>query len=276
MLESLNIVSAASVSVEEFAVAFNKGFEDYFYPMSLNGATLSQRICREQINPYLSLLAYSGEEFFGMAMLGTRGSAGWIGGFGIAKRFRGQGRAHELMNAIIEQARNAGLQTLQLEVLAQNTAGIRLYERAGMSVMRDLIILERKSGAMSAQQAASLAEGAPESLLEHFARLHKEKAAWQRDLATLLVFDNQRGFYLGPSDRPDAYALLSERPNGIIYITDVAAADDNHAQALCEALASTPAEFRILNEPEGSLLLAPLFAHGFCERTRQREMIMEL
>lgn len=276
MGKPLNIVSAASVSVEEFAAAFNKGFEGYFYPMSLNGAALSGRICREQINPYLSLLAYEREEFFGMAMLGTRGSAGWVGGFGVARRFRGQGRAHELLTALVKQARRASLKSLQLEVLTRNTAGIRLYERAGMSVVRDLIILERGNKTTEVRQETTLKEAAPETLLAHFPRLHREKAAWQRDLATLLVFDNQRGFYLGESDSPEAYALLSERADGTTYITDLAAADEKSAKALCHALSGAPAEFRILNEPESSHLLPQLLAHGFGERTRQHEMVMEL
>ena len=52
-------------------------------------------------------------------------------GIGVAKEFWGLGIGWALMNACIECARNAGYVQLELNVVAENTRAIAMYERAG-------------------------------------------------------------------------------------------------------------------------------------------------
>ena len=52
-------------------------------------------------------------------------------GISIAKEFWGLGIGWALMNACIECARNAGYVQLELNVVAENTRAIAMYERAG-------------------------------------------------------------------------------------------------------------------------------------------------
>src|SRR5437588_698292 len=68
----------------------------------------------------------------------------------------------------------------------------------------------------------SLKEAAPAELLSHFARLHAEPPAWQRDVPSLLA-GRARGFYLGERARPRAYALMSDGLDGNAYFSDLAA-----------------------------------------------------
>jgi GNAT superfamily N-acetyltransferase len=278
MTGKLKIVSAASVSLEEFAEAFVAAFAGYFFPMSLTAEQLARRVRFEQLDISRSLLAYDVDRLVGMAMLGLRQEVAWVGGFGITLEYRGRGRAHELMTALVEEARRCQARTLTLEVLRQNSAAIRLYERAGMRTARDLIIYERGPDVAPSHSTAQLLEAPPAELLQHFQRLHRQPPAWQRDLAALLVMEEMRGLYLGEREMPQAYALFREGPNEKTYIVDLAARDPAEADALCAGLTSYTQQksLRIINEPESSIFCAALLAHGFVESERQHEMRMAL
>ncbi len=278
MTPTLRIISAASVTLEQFAAAFEASFAGYFFPMTLTGEQLSRRVRFEHVDILRSLIAYDNDELAGMAMLGVRQEVGWVGGIGMTEMYRGRGRAHELMTALIEEARSLPLDRLTLEVLRQNVAAIRLYKRAGMEIARDLIIFERAEDAPLApsQDVSRLKHATPPELLRHFYRLHLQPTAWQRDLSALLVMDGMQGLYLGARDMPDAYALLRSWPGGMTYIVDLAAARKEDADALCAALDRVEGRLRIINEPESSIFCAALEAHNFVATERQHEMVMDL
>lgn len=52
-------------------------------------------------------------------------------GMGLLAAYRGQGIGRRLATAAIEAARAAGMERIELEVLASNTAAIQLYEKLG-------------------------------------------------------------------------------------------------------------------------------------------------
>ncbi|OGJ92476.1 MAG: hypothetical protein A2487_00665 [Candidatus Raymondbacteria bacterium RifOxyC12_full_50_8] len=52
-------------------------------------------------------------------------------GMGIVEGFRHKGIGTELLNRTISHARERGLERIELEVFASNTAAIRLYEKTG-------------------------------------------------------------------------------------------------------------------------------------------------
>jgi len=136
---------------------------------------------------------------------------------------------------------------------------------------------ESSSGWLKSDSSTSdsLKEAAPAELLSHFARLHAEPPAWQRDVPSLLT-GRARGFYLGERARPRAYALTSESLDGNTYISDLAAADAASARELSAALGRVACVLRVVNEPEHSPFVGLLLAHGFAETERQHEMTLEL
>lgn len=285
MTKPLKIVSAATLSLEAFAAAFTDAFQGYFHRVSHDGVSLARRMRFEQYDLSNSLVAYVGSEVAGIAALAVRGRRGWCAGFGIVPELRGLGRGRELMSAFVARAREAGLRRLSLEVMAPNVAARRLYERAGMSVTRDLLVLERPAGGASdgsetkathaPRRARAPKEAAAEELLAHYARLHAEPPAWQRELASILAGD-LRGFYVGPRARPRAYALTGQSIDGDTYVADLAAAGEAEAEEMCAALGRTDGALLVVNEPERSPFAAPLLRHGFAEVVRQHEMTMEL
>ena len=182
------------------------------------------------------------------------------------------------MSELLERARACGLRQLSLEVLAENTAARLLYEGSGMRVTRDLLVMERPADyePRAARRAAEPREAPTDELLKHYSRLHAEPPAWQRELSALLAAD-LRGFYVGGSRRPRAYALLGySRADGNTYLSDLAAADTDAARTMCSALGRLAGPMKVINEPERSPFAAPLLEHGFREVLRQHEMTMEL
>lgn len=272
----MRIISAAEMSLEELAAAFTASFARYFYPMTLSAEQLARRVRFEHLDLQRSLVAMEDDELVGIALLGLRGDVAWCGGLGITEKYRGRGLSHELMRAFVSEARGFGSRLLTLEVLRQNQGAIRLYERAGMHIARSLYIYSRTADAPPLSQVAPLMEAPPAELLHHFHHLHLHAPAWQRTLASLLVMNGLRGLCLGEPDRPQAYALLRDWPDGTTYLVDLAAGESSKAEALCAALYHVPGPLRINNEPDNSIFNAPLMAHGFRETERQHEMVMAL
>jgi ribosomal protein S18 acetylase RimI-like enzyme len=295
-ISNLEFVSAAAVSLEAYAAAFTSAFQGYFHPVAHDAATLARRVRFENYDLANSLLALDGDQVAGIAALAVRGERGWCAGLGVVPELRGRGLGGRLMSALLERARAAGLRRLSLEVLTVNVAARRLYEGTGMHVTRDLLVLERRdkrpavappprvpveararaSVSVEAPSRSSVPKEAPaDELLAHFARLHPEPPAWQRELASLLAAD-LRGLRVGGRRRPRAYALLGYGRDGVTYISDLAAEDVRGARELCAALDSAPGPLKVVNEPERSLFAQPLVEHGFAEIARQHEMTIEL
>lgn len=262
------------MSLEAFAAAFTSAFEGYPHAVRHDGASLARRARVEQYDLANSLVVLEGEEAVGMAVLAVRGTRGWVGGFGVVPRLRGCGLGHELMSALLSRARAAGLRSLSLEVLEVNTPARRLYERAGMRVTRELLVLERSAPGMTSDAPAPLEATAAE-LLQHFWRLRAEPPAWQRELASLLAAD-LNGLCVGEPSNPRAYALVGQSLEGHAYLSDLAAENDTAAEELCAALSHVAEPLRVVNEPEQGPFAAPLLAYGFREVMRQHEMTMEL
>jgi GNAT superfamily N-acetyltransferase len=269
---SLRFESAASVSLAEYAAAFAAGFEGYLLPFSMGVGDLARRVRLGQYDLENSLVAYEGGEVVGVAALAVRGEEGWVAGFGVVPRRRRSGVGREMMSALVERARGCGLRRLSLEVLSGNEGARRLYESAGMRVARDLLIMERGERAGAGPAPPEVPSAA---LLAHFARLHRARPAWQRDLPSLLVA-SLRGPCVGEPVSPRAYALVGRARDGGTYVSDLAAEDADAARELCALLDRLAPPLKLVNEPEESLFVGPLREHGFAETGRQHEMHMDL
>lgn len=284
----LRFMPASSLSLEEYAAAFTAAFQGYQFPIAVDAAWLARRARIEQHDLGQSLVARQGGSIVGVAGLAIRGYTGWVCGFGVVPERRGRGLGREMMKALLEGARACGLRRLSLEVLAGNTAARRLYEGVGMKVSRDLLMLERAAPPRADESAAALKkvdlqeaapaelkEAATAELLGHFARLHAEPPAWQRDLPGLLA-GRSRGLYMGERARPRAYVLLIEWTDGHTYLSDLAAEDAASAEELSAAVEGFAGTLKVINESEHSPFIGPLLGRGFVETARQHEMVLSL
>lgn len=268
----------ASFTLDAFAEIFTRSFEAYFYQSTAAAAELAARVRVENIDLSRSLVMLVGDEPAGQALLSLRGARAWCGGFGVLAAFRGRGLAHPLAAALVEQARQAGARSFGLEVLTRNAPAIKTYARAGLQTQRDLLVLEWRRPEESAPPAVARAveAAAPGWLLEHFAALHTLPAAWQRDLPSLLVWNEQQALMVAQDGRPTAYVLFYANPDGVLRIVDLAAERAEDVLTLLGALQARGVRIVDVNEPADSPFIAAFVAVGFVEIDRQHEMAIDL
>jgi ribosomal protein S18 acetylase RimI-like enzyme len=275
--QHITIVSAADYSLVALAEIFTRSFEAYFYPGTTSAQQLSRRVRLEQIDLAHSLVLVADDAPAGIALIALRDRRAWCAGFGIYAAARGRGLAHTLAAAMVERARSAEAREISLEVLTRNAPAIQVYQRAGLSIWRDLQILEwRRPDPWAGGEPIMVRDEAPGALLDHFARLHLVAAAWQRDLPALLATEGLRGITVGPVAAPDGYLLYQGQDGGRIRIADLAVRDLQAAQALLRALQSRAESIISVNEPADSPLISALTACGFSEIDRQHELRLQL
>ena len=271
---------ATSFALDAFAAIFTHSFEAYFYPSAVTAEQLAWRVRAENIDLYRSLVMLLGDEPIGVALLALRGERAWCSGFGVMLPFRGRGLSHPLALALLDQARQAGARWFGLEVLTRNEPAIRTYLRAGLRIIRDLLVLEWQAGAGRGpggeRPEPAVVERAPGELLAHFAALHPIPAAWQRDLPAQLVRAGMRGLALIEADRPTAYLLYRPGEDGAARLMDLGAERSEQAAALLAALQARHMRIASVNEPSDSPFLPAFLAAGFREIDRQHEMGIEL
>ncbi|MCS7040513.1 MAG: GNAT family N-acetyltransferase [Anaerolineae bacterium] len=222
---SFTVEQAVGFPPAALADAFNAGFGDYPLPFHFDTERYLRFVLAHDIRPELSFVALSGGQIVGIVQVGRRGDAGWIGGLAVlpAHRRRGIGRA--LMETATAAAFAAGIRTLSLEVLAQNEAALRLYERLGWRHDDELLtwyrpldqdLLPVPGEFLEAVDAAAILSGC-----FHW---HDRPLCWQRQQRTLqqLLDDSIGAWAILRNGRPVAYALGRRPHNGRLHLLDVA------------------------------------------------------
>jgi N-acetylglutamate synthase-like GNAT family acetyltransferase len=130
------------------------------------------------LDPAASLVARVDGELVGLGNLGLRGADAWVGGVGVVPAHRGTGLGEALMRGLIEAARARGVERLWLEVIVENTAAVRLYEKLAFDHVRDVEVWslgERVADSNHRHSAATLEEA------HAWVRAHRQgREPWQR------------------------------------------------------------------------------------------------
>ena len=134
----VTLAPASQSGLEELAELFNAAYEGYFVPMHLDTGAMRFMLEAMDLVPARSQVAWRDGAPVGLAMLGVRGTRGWVGGMGVVAAARRDGVGTMLMRALLEAARAEGVRELFLEVLEQNTSARALYERLGFRPLRRL------------------------------------------------------------------------------------------------------------------------------------------
>ena len=83
-----------------------------------------------------SLGAYDGDQLVGLAIAETRrwNSTLWVWEFHVAESHRRRGIGRQLMAAVVEEARQAGLRVVGLETQSTNLPAITFYRAVGFEI----------------------------------------------------------------------------------------------------------------------------------------------
>ena len=132
----------SALSWQHLADAFQRVYQGYTVTLASDAEWAENHVTRNDIQLEHSPLWFDqNDHIAALAALGVRERRGWIGAFGIAPDQRGQGYAAPLLDAVITQAEEIGLETVQLEVLHTNTPALRCYQTFGFEITRKLVTL---------------------------------------------------------------------------------------------------------------------------------------
>jgi ribosomal protein S18 acetylase RimI-like enzyme len=136
------IRSLAGESGNRIFEAFAAAFADYSVPVDMSKADFDEDNARRGLDPAISLGAYQGDRLVGFVMNG-RGT--WAGrpaaydvGTGVLPEARGAGLAGTLAARLVEFLPSRGLELYVLEVIRDNLAAFKTYQKAGFCVTRSL------------------------------------------------------------------------------------------------------------------------------------------
>lgn len=190
-----------TLSVRDAADLFNRSFEAYFMPVQFTEDSFRTFAQRDSIDSKASQVLLVDGKPIGVALIARRGSASRMGGFGIITEFRGRGAGSWFVKRLLEEARLRGETCMYLEVITQNEAAVRLYEKHGFTKIRRLLGFkaERPTGSADANL-----QSYDQALILDLVLTHAlPDLPWQLDAQTLRSVISF-GYRLG-----DAFALTS-------------------------------------------------------------------
>lgn len=137
-MTSFSLQPASELSVPELADLLTRGFEGYFVPIHLTAPLFQTMIRRDGIDLNESRILLADGEAVGLALIARRGWTSRLAAMGIVASARNGGAGTWTMQRLIEEARARGDKAMLLEVIQQNMAGVKLYQKVGFKTVRGL------------------------------------------------------------------------------------------------------------------------------------------
>jgi len=138
-MTTFSFKSALSLSIPEIAALFTRGFEGYFVPVQMTDAGLQTMIRRDGVDLAESRVLFKDDQPIGVALIARRGWTSRLAAMGIVTEARNGGVGTWAMKQLIEEARVRAEKEMLLEVIEQNTAGVKLYRKVGFETVRRLV-----------------------------------------------------------------------------------------------------------------------------------------
>jgi ribosomal protein S18 acetylase RimI-like enzyme len=274
---------AAEFTAAELATLFSAGYEGYYTPVALDAAAFSEMAAVSDFDLAASPVALVDGAPVAFALLGRRGSRGWIGGMGVIAPARGRGLGRLVMRAALDAARDAHLAEVDLEVLQQNEHAIPLYLELGFRDRRMLDVWVREPADLAAPAITPAATFAlpVAACLARFEAAHAVPSPWQRDIASLSHWAPRlAALGVGSAAAPVAwvlYRVAGPRLNVADAVALQGAPAGSIESLLRELIVANPAStLTLVNLPADDPAAGALRALGAAVRYRQREMTLPL
>ena len=138
-MSSFGLKPAAEFTIPQLADLLTRGFEGYFVPINITEAALLTMMRRDSIDLTASRVLIKNDEPVGVGLIARRGWTSRLAAMGIISSVRNDGVGTFAMERLIEEARERGEKKMLLEVIEQNTAGVKLYQKVGFKTVRRLV-----------------------------------------------------------------------------------------------------------------------------------------
>jgi ribosomal protein S18 acetylase RimI-like enzyme len=184
---AFRLESAERVAPATLHAAFGEAFADYLIgPFEVALAAWPGFLARQAVDLGLSRVALGDERPLAFAFVAPRATAGrWrLATMGALPSARGSGAAAALLDDFIARAGSAGCGAVELEVFAQNTRAVRLYEGRGFVARHGLHGWRRAADAgLPTADPSGVEAGAAASVTQ--AEALDRLRAWDADLPEL-------------------------------------------------------------------------------------------
>ncbi len=131
-----------NVNTAELVEIFNSAFSDYFVKIEFNEKSFLEKIATENILLEKSAGAFAGDKLVGFILIGIDEIEGrktsYNGGTGVVSDFRGNQLTNQMYDLVLTKLKAENIYFQQLEVIKENRAAIRIYEKIGFQTSRTL------------------------------------------------------------------------------------------------------------------------------------------
>jgi ribosomal protein S18 acetylase RimI-like enzyme len=136
---TLQLTPASEFPISQLADLMTRSFEGYFVPINITESALLTMLKRDSIDLTFSRVLIHNDEPAGIALIARRGWTSRLAAMGILSEGRNQSLGTQTMHQLIQEAKERQDKEMILEVIEQNTAGVKLYEKVGFKKVRRLV-----------------------------------------------------------------------------------------------------------------------------------------
>jgi ribosomal protein S18 acetylase RimI-like enzyme len=206
---------ASDFPIPALADLMTRGFEGYFVPVNITDMALHTMLRRDGVDLTSSRVLMKDDEPVGLALIARRGWTSRLAAMGITSNARSSGAGTWAMEQLIEEAKARGEKEMVLEVIEQNTAGVKLYEKVGFKKVRRLVGYKLENP--QSESAHNLEEIDIRDLARQVTYHGMKDLPWQLSGASIMQHTPpSRAFRLN-----DAYCLISNPDATDVAISSV-------------------------------------------------------
>ena len=138
-MSPLSLKPANEFTIPQLADLMTRSFEGYFVPVNITDVIMLTMLRRDGVDLTSSRAILKDGELAGLALIARRGWTSRLAAMGIVSTARNGGTGTWAMQQLIVEAQARGDKEMLLEVIEQNTAGVKLYEKVGFTKIRRLV-----------------------------------------------------------------------------------------------------------------------------------------
>lgn len=196
---------ATDLSYEKFSEAFNAAYDGYIAgTFTTTPEYMIHFVKVNYVSLSRSLVMYDSEtnEIIGFCIIAVRPDRpklSRVATFGIVPTHKGKGVGSKLIREAIASERAHGTETLELECIQENTAALKLYQKAGFKILRELAGYEGKASDEALAEGTLAEPELQDGDIEHIRGLVRKYASedlpWQAWIAE--ADETSKAFTLG-------------------------------------------------------------------------------
>ncbi len=291
VLEETALQRCCFLGEEHFAelyATFTEAFSDYVYPFALTEEQFRNHLLLNGVDLERTAGCFADGRLVGFSLNGFGDWAGvstvYDAGSGVIPAYRRRHICESMFDMMLPAFRKEGVGQCLLEVITSNTGAIRLYEKLGFTITRELALLQCDGKVLAAQPVSDDVEmrvmDKPD--WDVFSTFWDGSPSWQNSPGAIDRSQRNKtvkGAFI--ADKCVGYIIYSSKFGRAAQM----AVDKNFRHhgvgtALLEAMQADTApgySLQVINIDKGMPRAMQFFKdHGFYERLSQYEMVLTL